>query len=201
MTFRQFRSRPRRRLSRGVTMVEFALVAPVFFAALFGALDGGLLMFSANAVNHATGTAMITVAQEGTVASADNDTLKAMMAGGVAATGFAKVDEVDVYLIHVDPTTGAVTQDTNSCGVACVDRYGWNGAAATILNPATGSVGCLAANYLTCIPPWPPARRNTTSRNLTNLGITVKCHYNYLAFSSAQLSITQTRYFRLEPTS
>jgi Flp pilus assembly protein TadG len=182
-------------------MVEFALVAPVFFAALFGALDGGLLMFSSGAVNHATGMGMITVAQEGRTTSADNDALKAMMAGGVAATGFAKVDEVDIYLIHVDTTTGAVTQDTNSCGVACVDRYGWNGAATTILNPATGSAGCLAANYLTCIPPWPPGARDTSFITVTNLGITVKCHYSYLAFTAAQLSITQTRYFRLEPTS
>ena len=182
-------------------MVEFALVAPVFFVALFGALDGGLLMFSAGAVNHATGTGMITVAQEGTTTSADADALTAMMAGGVAALGFAKLDEVDVYLIHIDPTTGAVTQDANSCGVACLDRYGWNGAAATVLNPVTGSVGCLASNVLTCVPPWPPGSRNTGSGNLTNIGITVKCHYNYLAFNSTQLNIAQTRYFRLEPTS
>jgi Flp pilus assembly protein TadG len=184
-------------------MVEFALVAPVFFAALLGALDGGLLMFSAGAVNHATGIGMITVAQEGTTANADTAALTAMMAGGAAAIGFAKVDEVDIYLIHVDPTTGAVTQDTNSCGVACVDRYGWNGAATTILNPATGSAGCLdiPANSLTCIPPWPPGARDTSFANVTNIGITVKCHYSYLAFTAAQLNITQTRYFRLEPTS
>src|SRR5665213_1526837 len=137
MNFRCFRSRPRRRLSRGVTMVEFALVAPVFFAALFGALDGGLLMFSSGAVNHATGIAMITVAQEGTTATntgtADTDAIKAMMSIGVASTGFAKLDEVDIYLIHVDPTTGAVTQDTNSCGVACVDRYGYTASTNTCL--------------------------------------------------------------------
>jgi hypothetical protein len=182
-------------------MVEFALVAPLFFAALFAALDGGLLMFSSGAVNHATGVGMITLAQEGTSATADTDAVKAMMSGGIAAMGFAKLDEVDIYLIHIDPTTGVVTQDTNSCGVACVDRYGWNGVATTILNPATGSVGCLAANYATCIPPWPPGARNTASDNLTNIGLTVKSHYGYLAFTSSQLSITQTRYFRLEPTS
>src|SRR5665213_3696456 len=133
MNFRCFRSRPRRRLSRGVTMVEFALVAPVFFAALFGALDGGLLMFSSGAVNHATGIAMITVAQEGTSATADTDAIKAMMSSGVASTGFAKLDEVDIYLIHIDPTTGLVTQDTNSCGVACVDRYGYTASTNTCL--------------------------------------------------------------------
>jgi Flp pilus assembly protein TadG len=172
-------------------MVEFALVAPVFFAALFGALDGGLLMFSANAVNHATGTAMITLAQEGRTASADTDAVKLMMAGGVAAIGFAKLDEVDIYLIHIDPTTGAVTQDTNSCnGVACVDRYSYTASTNTV-------------NVLGGATPWPPGSRytNATSGNVTDIGITVKCHYNYLAFSSAQLSITQTRYFRLEPTS
>ena len=173
-------------------MVEFALVAPVFFAALFGALDGGLLMFSSGAVNHATGIAMITVAQEGTSATADTDAIKAMMSIGVASTGFAKLDEVDIYLIHVDPTTGLVTQDTNSCGVACVDRYGYTASTntVTVLNPVGGGG-----------PPWPPGARNTSFANVTNIGITVKCHYSYLAFTAAQLNITQTRYFRLEPTS
>ncbi len=183
-------------------MVEFALVAPVFFAALFGALDGGLLMFSAGAVNHATGVGMITVAQEGQTTSADNDAVQAMMTGGVAATGFAKLDEVDLYLINIDPNSGVVTQDTNSCGgLACLDRYGWNGSAATVLNPVTGSAGCLASDYLNCVPPWPPGSRSTTGTNLTNIGITLKTHYSYLAFPNAQLNISQTRDFRLEPTS
>lgn len=105
-------------------MVEFALVAPLCFAALFGSLDGGLLMFSSGAVNHAAGIAMITLAQEGTTPTADTDAVQAMMSGGIAATGFAKLDEVDIYLIHVDPTSGAVTQDTNSCG-------GWHVSTAT----------------------------------------------------------------------
>lgn len=186
MTLRPLRSRTRRRLSRGVTMVEFALVAPLFFAALYGGLDGGLLMFSAGAVNHSTGMAMITVAQEGQTSTADTDAVAAATAGGVAATGFAKLDEVDIYLIHIDPSTGAVTQDTNSCGgLACVDRYSASGA---VLN--SGGV-----------VPWPPGSRSTASGNLTNIGVTLKCHYNYLAFNSAQLNIAQTRYFRLEPTS
>jgi Flp pilus assembly protein TadG len=174
-------------------MVEFALVAPLLFAALFGALDGALLMFSAGAVNHATGTAMISVAQDGKSPTADTAAVQAMMAGGAAAIGFAKLDEVDIYLIQIDSTTGAVTQDTNSCGgVACLDRYSYTASTniVNLLNP----LGSGAA-------PWPPGSRDTASGTVTNIGITVKCHYNYLAFSSAQLSITQTRYFRLEPTS
>src|SRR5450759_1507165 len=92
--------RSSRRLSRGVTMVEFALVAPLLFAALFGALDGGLLMFSSSAVNHAAGEGMITVAQDGTLNPADNDAVTTMLSGGIASTGFAQLDEVDIYLIH-----------------------------------------------------------------------------------------------------
>jgi hypothetical protein len=168
-------------------MVEFALVAPVFFAAVFGSLDGGLLLFSANAVNHATGLGMIVVAQEGTLGSADTDAVSAITSGGFSSTGFAKLDEVDIYLIHVDPTTGNVSQDTNSCGgAACVNRYNASGALLPIgTSPA----------------PWPPGSRHTNSGSLTNIGITVKCHYTYLAFNSATLNVSQTRYFRLEPTS
>jgi Flp pilus assembly protein TadG len=172
-------------------MVEFALVAPLFFAALFAALDGGLLMFSSGAVNHATGVGMITLAQEGTSATADTDAVKAMMSGGIAAMGFAKLDEVDIYLIHIDPTSGVVTQDTNACGgAACVDRYGYSAGTNTVTVLNGGGTA-----------PWPPGARNTASGNLTNIGITVKSHYSYFAFTSSQLSLTQTRYFRLEPTS
>lgn len=49
--------------------------------------------------------------------------------------------------------------------------------------------------------PWPPGARNTSSGNLTNIGVTVKTHYSYFAFASSQVNITQTRYFRVEPTS
>ena len=184
MTIRRLQPRPRRRMSRGATIVEFALVAPVFFGALFGSLDGGVLLYSANAINHATGLGMIVLAQEGNAGATDTDAVAAITAGGFSSTGFAKLDEIDIFLIHVDPTTGAVTQDTNSCaGSPCVNRYDSKG------NAIGGTV------------PWPPSQRSTAAVSLTNIGLTIKTHYNYLAFSSATLNMNSTRYFRVEPQS
>jgi Flp pilus assembly protein TadG len=155
-------------------------VSPVFFAALIGSLDGGLLMFSANAVNHATGLGMIVLAQEGNISTADTDAVSAIISGGFSSTGFAKVDEVDIYLVNIN-ANGTGTQDTSSCGgSACLNRYRADG---TIIGTVV----------------WAPTARSTASSNLTNIGLTLKAHYNYLAVSSASLSITQTRYFRLEP--
>jgi Flp pilus assembly protein TadG len=165
-------------------MVEFAVVAPLFFMALFGSVDGGLLMFSAGAVNHAAGLGMIEVAQDGTLSNADTLAVAAVTSGGFSSTGFAKIDEIDIYLVHVDAVTGAVTKDTNSCGgSACVNRY----------NAAGGVIGGST--------PWPPGARSTQSRALTNVGITVVCHYNFMAFNTATIHLDQTRYFRLEPQS
>ena len=168
-----------------MTIVEFALVAPVFFAALFGALDGGLLLYSANAVNHATGLGMIVLAQEGNSAGADSLAVTAVTSGGFSSTGFAHLDEIDIFPAKVDAVTGAVSQDMSaSCaGSVCLNRYNADGT-------AIGGV-----------VPWPPGSRNTASSSLTNIGITLKTHYNYLAFNGASMSITQTRYFRVEPQS
>jgi Flp pilus assembly protein TadG len=183
MNIRPLHHRSRRRWSRGVTAVEFALVTPVFLAALFGSLDGGLLLYSANAVNHATGLGMIVLAQEGSQGTADTDAVAAVKSGGFTSTGFAQLDEVDVFLVQVDPVTGAVTQDTNSCsGNPCYNRYRGDGT-------PIGSVV------------WAPGQRSTASANLTDFGITVRTHYNYLAFNSATLNIADTRYLRLEPQS
>jgi Flp pilus assembly protein TadG len=166
-----------------VTAVEFALVTPVFLAALFGSLDGGLLLYSANAVNHATGLGMIVLAQEGSQGTADFDAVTAVRSGGFTSTGFARLDEVDIFLVHVDPVTGAVTPDTNSCsGNPCYNRY--------------DSQGLPLAPVV-----WAPGQRSTASANLTDFGITVRTHYNYLAFNSATLNIADTRYLRLEPQS
>jgi Flp pilus assembly protein TadG len=178
------RLRSRRRRSVGASAVEFALVAPIFFGALFGTLDGGLMLFSANAIEHSAGIGLITVAQEGTASTADTDAVAAIKAQGFGSSGFAKVDEIDVFLVAVDPTTGAVTPDTNSCsGSPCLNRYDING------NP-------IGAGVL-----WPPGVRNTASTSLTNAGITVKCHYRYMAFNSSSVTLNVTRYFRLEPQS
>jgi Flp pilus assembly protein TadG len=166
-----------------VTAVEFALVTPVFLAALFGSLDGGLLLYSANAVNHATGLGMIVLAQDGSKNTADTEAVAAVKSGGFTSTGFAQLDEVDIFMVHVDPVTGAITQDANSCsGNPCYNRYLGNGT----------PIGSVA---------WPPGARSTASANLTDFGITVRTHYNYLAFNSATLNIADTRYLRVEPQS
>ncbi|MBJ7610666.1 MAG: pilus assembly protein [Candidatus Dormibacteraeota bacterium] len=184
------RLRARRHRSFGVSAVEFALVAPVFFASLFGAIDGGLLLFSANAINHSVGLGVITVAQEGNTATTDTDAILAIRTQGFGAAGFAKVDEIDIFKTTVNPSTGSVSQDmTPNCtgGVACLNRYNLSGA---LLNPAAGGA-----------PPWDPTTRQTSLSSLANVGITIRSHYNYLAFSAAQMTLNFTRYFQLEPQS
>jgi hypothetical protein len=43
-----------RRTGRGQAMVEFALIAPIFFLVLFAIVEGGRFMFYYEALNHAT---------------------------------------------------------------------------------------------------------------------------------------------------
>ncbi len=192
------RPRTRRRRSLGATAVEFALVAPVFFMSIFGAIDGGLLLFSANSLNNSIGLGMITNAQDGNGSSLtapltpDTDAVAVIKRQGFGASGFAKIDEVDFFRTTTDPSTGVVSADpTTDCtgGVVCRDRYDING---NLLNGVGGS---------TTVAPWSPGTRQTSLSNLTTAGITILAHYNYLAFNASRFNLSYTRYFRLEPTS
>src|SRR5438105_14125861 len=64
----------RRRRSRcaGQNLVEFALLAPLFFFVVFAAVNGGLLLYSKNAVDHAADVGMVTLAAEGNCSNGPN---------------------------------------------------------------------------------------------------------------------------------
>ncbi len=61
-------------------MVEFALVAPVFFFTIFAMIDGGFLLFSINAVDQATTVGSNSIAGLGKVSTADTTALQRMAA-------------------------------------------------------------------------------------------------------------------------
>ena len=72
------------------------LVAPVFFFAVFAMMDGGLLLYSINAVDQSATIGSDSIAGLGPASNADITALQRMAAGGLETTALIHVSEVDV---------------------------------------------------------------------------------------------------------
>ncbi len=158
-------------------MVEFALVAPIFFASMIGTIDGGLLMLTVNAANHSTGVGMVTLSEEPQAPTSDTDTLTAIKASGLGATGLAHLDEIDFCKLN-----GSNLSNTGQCDSYTPNGAGWN---------TTSSA-------------YPPATRqvDSTGANLDYVGIYVKYHFSYFVLEgghSLKIDLVASKLFRLEP--
>jgi Flp pilus assembly protein TadG len=187
------RPRARRRHSRGQAIVEFTLIAPVFFLLIFGTIEFSLLLASIGNYNFATreGARFGSVIgrTDGTVDQQIVWNLAQRVQGTVTAIG----SEVDIYKAASDGT--------------CLDSSG--------LATAIDSSSCLknvyalpvtVASYqsITCtICNWPVNSRNDSLLNADYMGVRVKYQYTYLTafFTSGvptvQLVANSTQ--RIEP--
>src|ERR1022692_4608533 len=126
-------SRRRRRRQRGQGMVEFALVAPVFFFVIFAMIDGGFLLFSVNAVDQATTIGTNSIAALGKVSTADITAMQRIAASpGLRSTSLIDVAELvtnstgDGFQLNSDGTPQVQT-GCGSVSALCVDEYQFSG--------------------------------------------------------------------------
>ncbi len=209
MRFAPFRpaltSRSRRRRQRGQGMVEFALVAPVFFFVIFAMIDGGLLLFSVNAVDQATTVGSNSIAAAGKLATADTTALQRMAASSsLGATSLITISEVDIeqlqdnatgdgFTVHSDGTpaiqTGCSGGPTGVDGAnECMNRYTMTGHGT---NPTITLIGGSA--------PWPPSARDVYNGQSDFVGLKVTYTYRFFTGISGTVTLVTTKTFRLEP--
>jgi hypothetical protein len=179
-------------------MVEFALTAPVFFLALIATLNVGLLLFTVNAAGESANVGMITLADEGRAGTADTDAITAITTSGLGVTNLGSIDQIDIYELE-QCTNGAASPPL---GVACPSSfYGVE----PVLQTATtyydtfcyhGSAGCTASDLWL---PSSPTMSDSASNGVTNIGLTVRYHFNYFGIGQPAIHLSVTRYFRVEP--
>jgi TadE-like protein len=190
-------------------MVEFALVAPLFFLTLFGAINAGLLLFSVNAASHSAEVGMVTLADEGTLSGADTHAITNLRDAGLGVTSLAAIDEIDIYRVYecfgglpsaqcsAQPD-GTLVAESNSNTASYNIRCYVNGAAAGTSTRFDGTT-CTTSTL------WTPGMRTQAAgpngKNLTNIGLTIRYHFSYIGLKYPQLPLSETRYFRLEPQS
>lgn len=193
------------------------LVAPVFFFAVFAMTDGGLLLYSINAVDQSTTVGSNSIAGLGQVSTADITGLQRMAVAGLETTALIKVGEVDVEELVTNATNDGFSTHSNGTPVVqtgcaggptgvdganeCVDRYTFSGSGPTatvvVVNPWQ-SCASSTGDPSQC-PPWPPSARDVTNGQSSFVAITVTYSYQFFTDIGGTFNLTATKTFRLEP--
>ncbi|MGC2296655.1 MAG: TadE/TadG family type IV pilus assembly protein [Candidatus Dormiibacterota bacterium] len=157
-----FRTRRAAKGQRGQSTIEFALTAPIFFLVFFGIVNGGTLLFSRNALQHAADVGAIQIGTLGN-SSATVDTTNAIPTMEAAGLNNVLLTNVTEILIQKEDSTSSsssqsLTVDTSGCGqfgvgsgYPCEMEYTRTGGSW----PTTPCVAGPTCN-------WPSNDRNTT---------------------------------------
>jgi TadE-like protein len=178
-------------------MVEFALVGPLLFAVLFGALDGGLFMYAKNSVDRAGEVGMTAIAAAGIDPNADVNAITLMDNNGLGTGALVRVSEIDVTEMTYNGTD-YVTVST--CGTSghqlCENAYDING------NHLWSTAGCADTKPPNpdahWCPPWPPSNRSIHARTASFLRLSIKYTYKFFT-GPPTFNLVSTHLFRLEP--
>lgn len=181
-------------------MVEFALVAPIFFALVFGVVDGGLCLFSVNAAGNTANRGAEMIAAYGNFTNivapatgpttppldnADTHAVQLMAHSGLGGVGLSKATD---YWIFKTDATGNLVQDTVKCPDAlagrpaniCYDHFDASGNWDTASN-------------------WLPVSRSVSSSSADYAELEIDYSYQWFFGTHAQIPMKATRYFRIEP--
>jgi hypothetical protein len=181
----------------GQGLVEFSLVAGLFFFVVFSIVNAGFFLYARNAVSYAADVGVAEIAAEGSVSgppptgvtpaspgNADQVAISYMDGAGLNHIALVGVTEIDVWK-ELQNSNGTLSDDTTDCGGPCEDRYSVTG---TILNSG-GTV------------PWLPSSRNTSSASGPDFVRLVISYKYQLLLNSATFQMTSSNTFRLEPQS
>jgi Flp pilus assembly protein TadG len=125
-----FQSRRPGRFQGAQSTIEFALAAPIFFFIFFSIINGGLLLFSRNAIQHAADVGAAEIAAQGNSGNADQLAMQEMNGAGLNNAVLTKVTAITVQKEDQVGTASSQTlnPDTTGCGGSpCEMQYTYTG--------------------------------------------------------------------------
>lgn len=159
-------------------MVEFALVAPLFFTLIFGFIEFALIEASIGSYNFAAKDSARLGSLIGPTDPLADQKMVALIQSRVNGVVFAKVVKIEIY------KSDAAGDYLQGGSVPPEDVYDVNG----------NAVGT---------PAWPPTLRNDTLINADYLGVRITFKYTYmtayLSGGNASLQLTANSVQRIEP--
>lgn len=176
--------------SRGQAMVEFALIAPLFFLLLFGIIEFSLINASVAAFNFSVKEAARYEAIIGNGSApgyvwSDDYIVNQVIVPHINGLVMAKLTQIIIY--RANETGGcAGTGQLPSCQTQVVETN----------NGGTWSCGTTCSN-------WPPTSRNDQLSNADYIGVYAAYSYTYLtaffAVTSPTINLTALSVQRIEP--
>jgi Flp pilus assembly protein TadG len=179
--------------SRGQALVEFALVAPLFFLIFFSIIEFALIMAAMGGYNFAVRDGARVGALLGRTSATADAQIVSTVRSHVLGLVMAQASEVDIYRSTSDGqclsapigTVATVSVDNGACAK---DQYNLDG---TCQGGTCGGAG------------WPINDRNDSLTSADYLGVRVKYTYTYLtafiAMSGSSLALDATSVQRIEP--
>ena len=214
--------RHRRARRSGQGFVEFSLVLPVFLAAVWGLVNGGLLLYAVNAVQHSAMIGANSIAASGNAPDSDILGVERMVSGGLGTTLLISVSEIDVEELVNSPTggftvgaDGAPTIHAGCSGAGgafagtgdCVDRYSFiRSGGAISINALDGT--CPTSTDVSQCPPWPPEARSVSNSGVgqsaqgagaSYLALVIHYRFTFAGAPTGGVNLTSSTAFRLEP--
>lgn len=179
----------RRRSSSGQAMVEFALIAPLFFMLIFGVVEYSLINASIGTFNFA---------------AKDAARLGAIIGNGavqITSTSTMPVDQYMVNNVIVPRVTGIVFAQITEVDIFDAAEDG-----SCVVNGSgtcKADVWTLSKGTWTNTDNWPASTRNDALSNADYLGVKILYTYTYLtaffAITSPTINLTAESIQRIEP--
>lgn len=194
--------RPIRRASRarGQSLVEFALVFPIFFVLLMSLIEFGLVFNALLSINFATRDASLIAAEAGNAVGADCIILKKVENSIGAPANKAQIQTVEIYKADKlgNPQGGRINTYTRSGSTPCVGLggplpYSPVGAAGYL-----DSERCNVVNGCPTFPGNPPG--------VDTIGVRITYHYtwvtpmgSFIGLGIADYTMVESNAMRMEP--
>ncbi len=183
---------PARRRQLGQSLVEFALVAPLFLLVIFGTIEFCFLYQSVNTANFAAREGARVGAVLGPTDPNADDKIKQAIFSATASGASLLFSQIQMIEIFKSNQNGAVPATLASCRQAAnEDVYDGQGNVCNV-NACSGTTVC-----------WPPSARNATFNASDYLGVRITFVYNwvtsFVSASQGQLKMTSVSVQRIEP--
>jgi Flp pilus assembly protein TadG len=212
---RRSRLRPAGRpIDDGQSLVEFALVAPIFLLLMMGLIEFAFLMNGLLSINYASRDAALVGAEAGNAAGADCQILRKVELDVSAPASAANITEVQIYRTNSSGQLLDVDGNVTSGPGQAVDTYSRTGATTCTLADGTSQT---VPYTLVGTPTYPDAARcndiegtaegcQAGHPGLDTIGVSITYHDTWrtplhalLGLLGGGWTVTQSNPMRLEP--
>ena len=186
---------------RGQTLVEFALVFPLFFTLLLGLIEFGFVFNATLSVNYAARDAALAAAEAGGLMGADCVILKAIDGAVGSPTDDARIQTIEIF--QANPNGGMIgspTVYTRFGGLNAAPCANVDGSSVAYLQSANGYPELSRCNILAgCDAMDPSDSVDNVAVRITYLHSWVTPLTNFIGGGSGGLTFDRSSVMRMEP--